>query len=69
MTVIVIDKRSGERRELDERGARILVALGKADYANAPSQEYQTRSMEAAPARRGRPPGTKNKPRNETSGQ
>lgn len=53
-TVTVIDKRSGELRVVDERGARILVALGKAIFSNEPErtleQEYMTRSMQAAPA-------------------
>lgn len=42
-TVIVIDKRSGEPRQLEERQARVLVALGKAEYA---SERYRPRPLE-----------------------
>lgn len=51
MKITVIHKRSGMPQAMDERSARILVALGKANYADAadrlPSQEYQTRAMTA----------------------
>lgn len=43
---------TGELRELSPRDAKILVALKKAVYVGAPAG-YETRHMEAAPAKRG----------------
>lgn len=60
MRVTIIDKRSGQAKTMEARFAKILVAMGKAYYAGG-ELSYETRHMEAAPAkRRGRPPGSKN---------
>lgn len=55
---------TGEVRALSARDAKIMVSAKKAAYLGdeAETGTYSTRSMEAAPAKRGpgRPAGTKN---------
>lgn len=52
---------TGEVRELSHRDARLLVAVKRAEYVSAdlPAGSYDTKVMEAAPKRRGRPPKSK----------
>lgn len=66
--ITVIDKRSGQAKTMEARFAKILVALGKAEYAPDYAeialehaargvQTYATKHLEAdLPKRRGRPP-------------
>lgn len=62
MGVTVRDTRTGALRHfLDARQAKLLVTIGHAEYVEAPQPpNYATRALSAdTPARRGRPPKSK----------
>lgn len=67
--ITVIDRRSGQAKTMEMRFAKILVALGKAEFVDSAfvtevtwdievvNATYETKHLEAdLPKRRGRPP-------------